>query len=521
MSYWSPSLDLPVPYERAPSDVDDEARPLYFRLPTPALVAVGVAAGLGLLTPNPLLTAAAILVLPLVISLTWRPGEPPVFPFVLGFHWAQAATKVFHADILGVGVEELTIYSQFGAFARLETATWLTLIGLVALALGIRVAIRTLAPPDEGALRRELESFSISKTFWLYLAVTLTALALQGSVGRMSGFREILNGAIQLKWVMYFLVSYLALVRREGYGYFAVALVFEFISGIGFFSGFKEVLFKTVIVYFTARSRVTLGTLGKGLAMLVVLAVLGATWTAVKADYRGVISGGEGQQGSRLDQGEQIGLLVGFVSELDGDDVTEAIEPMAWRLAYVDFFGYVLSTVPTTVPHEDGALWGAAIKHIFMPRILFPSKPEIVSDSEITNRYTNLGVAGQAEGTSFSIGYMAESYVDFGPLWMFLPIFLVGVWRGLMYRFFLRKEEMRVMGYAFAVALFSTLYQLEVATGKLLGGLLSRFIVLAFLFILIAPLIMKWIHNGAVELDGPVDEPGDEPALPPVRQVWT
>lgn len=521
MSHWTPSLDLPASYEASPAVDAHESKPLYFRLPTPVLVAVGVLAALGLLTSNPLLTAASVAVLPLLIAIVWRPGEPPVLPFVLGFHWIQATAKVFHADILGTHVSNLAIYAQFGAFAEIERATWLSLTGLVALAVGIRLAIRTLAPPDEDALESEGWSLSIPKAFWLYFVITFTVTAIYSGIDKTSGFRQIMLGVVQLKWAAYFLVAYLALARREGYAYFFVALGIEFISGIGFFSGFKEVLFLTILAYFTVRSRVTTGTVVKGLVMVLALIVLGATWTAVKRDYRLVISGGGGQ-GTVVSQSEQVALLVGYVSELDSDDIITALEPAAMRVSYVDFFGYALSTVPTTVPHEDGALWGAAIRHILTPRILFPNKPAIVSDSEITNRYTNLGVAGGDEGTSFSIGYMGESYIDFGPVWMFIPIFLVGVWRGLMYRFFLRKEGMQLMGYAFIVALFSSAYQLEVATGKLLGGITMRFIVLALLFVFVMPRVMEWLRDAdAFEPTDVAVEPDDGAALPPLRQVWT
>lgn len=491
-------------------------------LPPFVFVAFMALAGLGTLTTNPLLTAASLLALPLIIQLVWRPGEPPALAFVFVFHWIQTTVKVFYADMLGVDVSEIVMFRMMGDYADLRAAIWLTLAGTLIAAAGVRLAIRSLPPPDREALLAKARMFSISRTFWLYLAITLTVTTLLGVVGYMSGLRQIVEALRQLKWVPYFLLVYLGLSRREGYGYVITAFAFEFISGIGFFSGFKEVLFVTVIAYFTARSRITLGAFAKSAAVVMVMAVIGVAWTVVKPEYRTLI-GEKGSQGTTVSQEEQIGLLVSLLSQLDRDALAQGFEPLVDRLSYVDFFAYTLEFVPAVLPHEDGALWGAAVKHVSMPRILFPNKPPIVSDSEITNRYTGLLVAGQDEGTSFSIGYMAESFVDFGPWLMFFPIFLSGLVRGWMYRYYVRVHEfsqvegIQLLGYGFAIALFSRWYTLEAATGKLLGAVLMQFIVLTLLFRFVGPSIISWLRNepeASEELDERVVEV-------PMQQAWT
>ena len=490
-----------------------ERAPRGLGLPYPVIGLILALSLVGIITTNPLLTVASIAVFPFLIALTWTPGEPPVLAFVIVFHWLQATTRVFHANLVGVDVQDLVFYPQFGSFADVEAATWLTLAGLVCLAVGMRVATQTMEPPEREAALREAETFSLRRVFWLYLVATFVLTAIVGSIGYWSSFRTILIGIEQLKWALYFLVGYLVLVRREGYVYLVVAFSIEFIAGIGFFSGFKDVIFVSGITYFAARSRVTVGTVVKGLAAVLLLGVMGSAWTVVKPEYRETISGGSGRQTTVVGQGEQVAILVSLLSEVDREALGEGFEPLAARVAYVDFFGYALRYVPDVVPHEDGALWGAALKHIATPRILFPNKPAIISDSEVTNRYTGVGVAGEEQGTSFSMGYMAESYVDFGPFWMFVPILLVGLWRGLMYRFFLTYGDYRVVGYAFAVALFINLYELEKATGKLLGGLLMRFIVLALLFRFAAPVVARWLRpNSSVD--------DEEEVTLPVRRAW-
>ena len=124
------------------------------------------------------------------------------------------------------------------------------------------------------------------------------------------------------------------------------------------------------------------------------------------------------------------------------------------RLSYVDFFAVVLDTVPSQLPHENGALWLDAITRPFMPRLFFPAKA-IIDDSERTNYYTGLAVAGSEEGTSISLGYVAESYIDFGAPLMMVPIFGLGLVLGGFYRKMLTLDRPRaLLGMSLATARF-------------------------------------------------------------------
>ncbi len=206
-----------------------------------------------------------------------------------------------------------------------------------------------------------------------------------------------------------------------------------------------------------------------------------------------------------VSQGEALAYLVDHVSALSGEDIVAGLVPMFERISYVDYFASTIEYVPSVLPHENGELWKTAMLHVLQPRLLFPSKPSLPSDSDVTARYTGLYVAG--EGTSISIGYMGESYIDFGRVGMFAPILLIGVLWGLLYAYFLRKPRYVLLGYAFATALLVNAYQLEIASIKLLGSILAKFIVLAVLFHYLEPYIERWLLGGAAH--------DDEPALQP------
>ena len=111
--------------------------------------------------------------------------------------------------------------------------------------------------------------------------------------------------------------------------------------------------------------------------------------------------------------------------------------------------------------------------HVLTPRFLFPDKPAL-DDSERTRLYTGVQVAGTETGTSIGIGYVGESYVDYGPVGMFAPIFLLGLFYGLINRFFLTRTKYKILGAALAVSvLIFNAYEIETSNIKLVGGVVS------------------------------------------------
>jgi hypothetical protein len=108
-----------------------------------------------------------------------------------------------------------------------------------------------------------------------------------------------------------------------------------------------------------------------------------------------------------------------------------------------------------------------------MPRIIFKNK-EILDDSKRAVRYTGLRLAGADEGTSIGIGYMAESYVDFGAAWMMLPIGGLGLAMGLVYRLQSRRYSHSIYGIALGTSiLFSVVKAFENSNVKIVGALVS------------------------------------------------
>ena len=192
-------------------------------------------------------------------------------------------------------------------------------------------------------------------------------------------------------------------------------------------------------------------------------------WSVIKSDYREFLNQGSSQQVVIVPVSERVNKLNELVGKLDGQALEAGLNELILRVSYVNYFAYCLKNVPSSIPHEHGALWFGAVKHVLTPRFLFPNKATL-DDSERTEYYTGMTVAGAETGTSIGIGYVGESYVDFGRSGMFAPILLLGVFYGLIYRMF-ASHPRRIVGLAIASAIIIFgAFSIETSNIKLLGG---------------------------------------------------
>ena len=162
----------------------------------------------------------------------------------------------------------------------------------------------------------------------------------------------------------------------------------------GYFSEFKTGLFILVIAYLTVRAAVRPAMVASMALLTAFLLSLGLVWTAVKIDYRAYLNQGTGQQVVLVPVQDRLAKLGELVMGLNGEQFGNAAPRLVDRIAYVDYFADVIHRVPEIVPHEEGRLWWAAVAHVLQPRLLFPDKPVLDSNSVLTMKYTGRWLAG-------------------------------------------------------------------------------------------------------------------------------
>lgn len=453
-------------------------------------MALIVASIIALISSNPWLTLLSIWTIPLFVVLLWRRFEPPILLFAVAVQWAEVSAAVFHADFL-----DLTVSALFGDPVIIE-AILRGLAGLVVMAIGMRLAMKNLKSQHPKEIWREGLETSIVQTWHLYLIAFVASLVLQGFIWLVPGFTQLLLPLLNLKWVFFFLLAYSVFLNQRNYGLLWLTVGFEVVVGFsGFFSSFKQVFFVLAVAYMSIGIRLQGRRLAFVGAITCMVFALGVVWMTVREDYRDFVNEGTGMQVVRVELESRLVKLADLLSDANLDDYVDGADNLAKRIAYVDMFAYVLKRVPSVVPHEEGRLWGRAIRHVFMPRLFFPDKERLTSDSESTMRYTGLSLASDAQGTSISMGYMAESYIDFGGVFMYVPIFALGLLWGLMYRYFVTRRPPRLFGYAVAVAVLVNANQFGMHSTKLIGSMLVSFFVMMLFLNLLLSRMRGWVFD--------------------------
>lgn len=458
----------------------------------PALVWVGAAllALVGLASSNPFLTSCAVLILPALMRLSWRHGEPPVLMFACCMQWLQASAAIFYSDCAGLSVNQ-----ALGNDAS-NFASWLSLFAVLALAVGMRVAMIKASPPQQEKLEHQAQAADIPKLAVMYAISFVLSASINAVAFKIPSLTQVLLAFTTIKWLCVFLICYAVLEQNRGYGYLVSLLALEFSVGLlGIFSNFKNVFFVLVVAAMSSPFALR----GRRFVVLLmctgVLLVSGVVWSAIKTDYRSFLSEEAVGPNGTISIERKFAKLSDVGSSFTWENFSEGLEALVLRVSYVEYFALAIEHVPSQLPFEHGALWSGSIKHIVTPRLLFPNKPEL-DDSERTKLYTGAQVAGQESGSSIGIGYVGESYIDFGPLGMFVPIFILGVFYGLIYRFFVTRARFNFIGSAIATAiLVFGAYTIETSNIKLVGGNVVVLLILGSVYLTAAGSVTKALRR--------------------------
>lgn len=439
------------------------------------LLGLGVpVAVIAVFTSNPVLTVASLALLFALVKFFWRPGEPPILLYALGYQWLQANILIFFSDLkfqpLSAADESLYIVE----------ATWLTLAGLLAVALGIRAGAGKPTGPGHRARLAELANgLSVPRLFLVCLAAILLSNIMSAFAFAFGGLAQPILALANFHWAIVYLLAYTVLTQNRGHRQLLLVFALELTLGfLGFFSEFKTVLI-IVLLAALAIPGALKGTRGLMAGALVAFTIaLGVVWTGVKTDYRAFLNQGSGEQIVAVPVGDRLEKLAELVSDLDGEKLVNSTEKLMRRLTYVHYLGESIRTVPSHIPHENGKLWWEAVQNAAVPRFINPSKA-ILDDTLRTMYYTGEWIIGADLGTSVSLGYVAESYIDFGPVLMMIPLFLWGLLVGWAYRFLVVRSRHPFFGYACAtVPIFFNASLLELSNAKMLAGLILGTLVL-------------------------------------------
>ena len=466
----------------------------YHPLPSWAWGIVIIGSAIGLVSPEPLLSLAAWGLLPILVHLTWRVGEPPIALIgVLNLWVVGAGPVIYFSGFKGLALADVAgTYPSTFTTDKLAMASWLSLLATLVVTLGIRLTLRNVPPVPWQRLKKEALRLSTQRLFFAYVA--LYALNTLFGGGNLLGLGGLAQAAIALslvRWGVFFLLAAVVFFKRQHYGLLFLAIAIEIGLGLlGYWGSFKDFFFIFAIAFLTARPNVNLQ---QGQVLLVVFLVVffvGLFWQTIKTDYRSFL-----RQTPQVTLTQEVQKMGELAASTRGEDLSNAMDYTVERITVATFFfGSVLEYIPEYRPHDGGKGWKRGIEHVLKPRLFFPEKPALHA-SYITNEYVAATYAGPEQGASFAIGYFGESYADLGYVWMYGPILLVGLMLGYMLRFFVVSPHRALMGFAFAVAFLPARIGQIKDIPSLLGWSITHFVVMAFVLYFAGDKLYAWLRT--------------------------
>lgn len=391
---------------------------------------------------------------------------PPVLAIALTFQWVQVTAGIFYYGLTGRRLLPMD-YSDYRPMVLIGLGCVVSL--LVGLRLGLFLGGKIRKPdeikyrPQEAISERLLPSY--------YLA----AIVLSGSAEVFAWTVPQLTQAIlaltYIRFALLFLIFRRLVRPKLKLNWIALILLGEILLGAtGFFAGFREAFIMAALALLEGfdqkklRHWVAISTL----AFFILLT--GLMWTDVKGAYRKEFLTNDEFSESQMLRMEYITSASRQWFTKDSEELAGDLDNMVDRLWAIYYPALAVSSVPSRLPYENGAILSNAMWHVITPRLFFPEKAELESDSEMVRKYTGEWVAGEEQGTSIAFGYAAESYIDFGVPLMFIPVIIYGMICGLIYSWFLNVIQHRELAVSLVTVIFwLSLYLFERAWGFTLG----------------------------------------------------
>lgn len=456
-------------------------------------------AALWMFSPDKQLFGIAAILLIILAKASWRHDEPKIIFFGVCFYWMTVCTLMLYGIFFSRPMIELTLVPSTFIYT-----TYLALFATLIYSSGILLAIRKIKIFEEFQLFEELERFDGRRLLLFYSVYSFIASVLGGVVLELGGLSQAGVALIWVKWAfLTLLIMHTLLFPSNQKWVFLILIIEVLLSFSGFWSSFKDYLFMAAAAFLTFSSRINTKRIIQVSIFGIASFFLMVVWSVVKGEYRLFLNGGAKAQivtqDSKVGSLQKLYELVGqkFNAENFNENFNKGIESLANRISYTEYFAMAVRQVPDVLPYEDGALLQAGFEHVLKPRLFFPDKKSI-DDSYITSKYTGRQFSGVDQGVSFSLGLVAERYIDYGPYIMFIPIFFFGLMIGYIYKYIITYSLNRIWGLAFVAPLFFLIPNLGVATTKFLGWVLTYFLVWFLFNKFLVKRVDKYLRNEGV-----------------------
>jgi O-antigen polysaccharide polymerase Wzy-like protein len=156
------------------------------------------------------------------------------------------------------------------------------------------------------------------------------------------------------------------------------------------------------------------------------------------------------------------------LSSSDQDESRNLANQTLGRLSLLQQTANVMEATPERVPYQYGRLYSYMLV-TFVPRLFWPDKPSVNDSNRWYQVAYRLTMRNELNGVSIAVGYLPESYINFG--WFGPPVvlFCLGILLGLFDKIFLRPSSGLLLN-SIGVVLLPQLLQVEAQLAQYIAG---------------------------------------------------
>ena len=432
----------------------------------------------------------AVAVLFLIWALLSTAEGPPVLALALTYQWMQVSIGVFYSVLTGEELEAM--YQTDWQRMMLIGLGWITCVA-VAMFYAIVLTRRRIMPPADAPVR----AVSAKVLYIAYVASLLLTGVIQELAWKYPMFTQAILAITFTHLGLLFVLTRRFTRPRFQWEKLAALMAIEVAVGFtGYFAGFREPIVMGAIAVLEVFDRRDVRHWAFAVVLAAVLATSSLIWMSVRGQLRQEIDQ-ELISNSRLERFDRARTLSSGLLTQAASDYSDAATRLIDRLWAIKYPGMALDRVPSSTPHTNGDLMWDAVTHLVTPRFLYPDKPELISDSELVRKYAGANVAGSESNTSIAFGYAAESYVDYGLPWMFVPAIVWGLLLGAAFQMWLSAIRHRELAIAVTTVMFwLALYLFERSWAKTLGGTVTLMVYLGgFVYLIDQWLLMRRVQQ--------------------------
>jgi hypothetical protein len=446
------------------------------------------------LTRDPIAFAVGGIVPWMLISIIKRPNMPVAVIFFLIWQWTQVYARELQTladqESLGAGIFGFSV----------ERAYYYSMASLIALACALRLTLGRISDPTP-ELRTQHMRWRARDMMILYFGA-IPVVTFARIAGGLSGALDQPMSALRnIKVLVLILLFSNIMSTGKGGKFLLFVVVFETISGFtGLFADFKSIFIMLGLAAIAVRIPWGFTLSIASVAWLTIIVALAIFWSGVKGEYRQYATGSDESQSINVSIGDRLGYIGNRAITPSSVDWNGAAYALLIRLAYIDIFGSVITVQEANPEPEIMRQWREGLSHVLQPRFLFPDKAPL-SDSEVYVRLAKGDPTEEVrEGTSISVGYMAENFADLGFPGMLVGMLVLGFIIGGSCRYFmsLRKLPWMVREGTVVVLIYSVAQGgMEVSLPKVLGAVLMTTIVYMMVARFGYPYVLDWLNRPA------------------------